>query len=92
MVLHTLSVTQGDPGVERCFRCLSADDTLLLLGAGAYLVTLPALEALPCRVCVLDTDLALSGLKGTVLNPVRVISMAEFVALSARAAKQVAWY
>jgi len=90
MVLHTLAASAGQPIVDQCLSVLTADDTLVLLGDGAYLVGDAGISEVPCPVCVLDTDLALAAIPSP--ESIQVIDMAALVALSGKAGNQVAWY
>lgn len=94
MILHTLN---GSPDTRPFLDCLAAaasGDTILLLGDGVY-AALPGsaacalLRASDADVVLLHADASAAGVNSTEF---RHIDMGEFVALTERYPRQLAWY
>jgi tRNA 2-thiouridine synthesizing protein B len=93
MILHTLSALPDTPAFRDCLSALADDDALVLLGDGVY----AALSGAPylgrlldggARVFALGPDALAAG----ITNGVELIDMDDFVALTERFPRQLAWF
>jgi len=89
-VLHTLSALPGTEACTDCFRMLADGDALLLLGDGVYAADLATAHP-DIDVFILASDAAARGISRKAANNEH-ISMKQFVQLTARFERQVAWY
>jgi len=94
VILHTLNASPGSRFFIDCLATAANGDTVLLLGDGIY-GALPSsaacelLRACPAEVLILDDDARAAG----VTSPeFRTVDMEEFVTLTERYARQLAWY
>ncbi|GAB5449915.1 MAG: hypothetical protein Hals2KO_02430 [Halioglobus sp.] len=96
MLLHTLSSPPASSVFTDCLRCVDATDAVLLLGDGVY-AALPGSEA--CRalrdcgaeVYVLRDCASAAGIDSD-SHAFQVLTMDEFVALTERFPRSLAWY
>jgi tRNA 2-thiouridine synthesizing protein B len=96
MNLHTLNATPDSPAFADCLRVAAAGDTILLLGNGVYgaiadTAACEQLRATGASIEVLRQDAAAAGVLERVQGAT-LIDMDDFVALSERYPRQLAWY
>ena len=96
MILHTFSASPESSAFRDCLSSLSSEDAVLLLGDGAY-AALPACTYLTqlgdagATVYALRADALAAGMAEP--GPgVKLIDMPEFVALTERYPRQIAWF
>ncbi len=96
MVMHTLNATAGSEAFEDCLRLAKAGDSILLLGDGVYSAVAGGqssviLAASPADVLVLEDDAAAAGIQ-LKISDFPLVDMDDFVSLSERYPRQLAWY
>jgi len=96
MILHTISASPDSSAFRDCLSSLNPEDAVLLLGDGVY-AALPAC----CYLAQLaDTGATIHALRSDALAAgvaepgpgVELVDMAEFVALTERYPRQIAWF
>ena len=88
--LHTLSALPHSEACEDCLRLLADGDALLLMGDGVYAAPLaPRSEGI--EVFVLASDAKARGVEQS-LSDLEHIDMGQFVQLTTRFPRQLAWY
>ncbi len=96
MILHTLSAAPGTNAFRDCLSVASTRDAILLLGDGVY-AALPASTFLAglldtgADVHILRDDAQAAGIAEPAAG-VTPAGMAEFVALTERFPRQMAWF
>ena len=96
MVLHTVNASPSAVAYRDCLRLLGTGDALLLMGDGVYAAladteTCEALLSRDIEVYLLDGDVRAAGVEAC-LGVGTVLDMAEFVGLTERYDRQLAWY
>jgi tRNA 2-thiouridine synthesizing protein B len=96
MVLHTLNASPSSAAYSDCLRLLRAGDALLLMGDGVYAAladteTCKALLSRDIEVYLLDGDVLAAGVQGRI-GLGTLLDMSEFVGLTERYERQLAWY
>jgi tRNA 2-thiouridine synthesizing protein B len=96
MMLHTLSGAPDTSASRDCLAHLGSDDALMLLGDGVYnaLDSTRAYSDLKnsgARLYALQQDVDAAGIAGR-LGEIKLCDIDEFVSLSERYNKQMAWY
>jgi tRNA 2-thiouridine synthesizing protein B len=96
MVLHTLSTSPDHPAFLQCLSALRAQDALLLMGDGVYAALLNShplnqLRDSGAAIHVLASDASAAGLTSLPAG-LAFASMLDFVELTERYPRQMAWY
>ena len=96
MILHTLNAAPSSDAFTECLRLVTADDAVLLLGDGEYgalsNTALTALLGATEQLYILTEDAEAAGIVGSLSNTIHSVSIDDFVALTERFSKQLAWY
>jgi tRNA 2-thiouridine synthesizing protein B len=96
MLLHTLSCSPDHPAFRQCLASLGKEDALVLMGDGVYVAAphshaLASLVETGAAIFILRDDAEAAGLT-TLPNGSSFASMADFVELTERHPRQMAWY
>ena len=94
MKLHTVNQAPGST-LDCCLRCISPEDSLLLLEDGVYAGCAglaDAIVAAGCKLYVLEPDAAARGLLHRLDHSVELIDYAGFVELAADCDAVQSWY
>jgi tRNA 2-thiouridine synthesizing protein B len=96
VILHTLNASPVTSAFSDCLRVIATGDALLLMGDGVYAAianTAPSalLQASGAEIYVLGPDATAAGVNNLVEEATRV-EMDNFVALTERFTRQLAWY
>ena len=97
MILHTLNIGPDTGTFTECLRMATSDDALLLTGDGVYasIKNTSACNLLVesgAELYILETDARAAGIQPKVCAQVTLIDYDDFVGLSERFARQLAWY
>lgn len=97
MILHTLHSLPTGERFDGCLKTLAAEDALLLLGDGVYAAladtaACQTLEQSNSELYALSEHVLAAGISGRLSPGVTLIGYAQFVALTERFPRQLAWY
>lgn len=97
MVLHTLNVRPGASAFQDCLRIAAKDDAILLTGDGVYIAlehtsACTELLGVGAEVYALEADASAAGIVDRLSKRVRLADYDDFVTLSERFPRQLAWY
>ena len=96
MILHTLSAAPDTPAFRECLSVATQEDAILLLGDGVYAALpdsafLAGLLNTGAIVHVLQDDARAAGIPAPA-SSVTSVGITEFVALTVRFPRQMAWF
>ncbi|MEM9360735.1 MAG: sulfurtransferase complex subunit TusB [Pseudomonadota bacterium] len=96
MILHTVSASPASAAFLNCLRLVTADDGLLLLEDGVYALcdtaVLNTLAKTGVQLYALADHALAAGIGDKHEANVQIIDMQQFVALTERFPRQLAWY
>ena len=97
MLLHTLNSTPLSAATRDCCNLLGSDDAVILFGDGVYCAiagsnSSATLSASGAAIYALAADVQAAGITARLADHVTIIDYAEFVAISVRYQRQMAWY
>lgn len=97
MILHTLNAGPGTAVFKDCLRIATSDDAILLTGDGVYAAlehTSACIELLATEIDVhaLEADALAAGIVDRLSNQITISDYDDFVTLSERFPRQLAWY
>jgi tRNA 2-thiouridine synthesizing protein B len=97
MLLHTLNRTPQSPAARDCCILLGNNDSVILFGDGVYCAlagsnSADALNASGAAIYALAADVNAAGIAARLSEQVSIIDYAEFVAISEKYPRQMAWY
>ncbi|MEM1154687.1 MAG: sulfurtransferase complex subunit TusB [Pseudomonadota bacterium] len=96
MILHTVSASPASAAFLDCLRLVAPDDGLLLLEDGVYALcdksAMDALDETGVQLYALADHALAAGIGEMHEANVQMIDMPQFVALTARFPRQLAWY
>jgi len=97
MLLHTLNSAPLSSATRDCCALLNKEDTVILFGNGVYCAlagsaSSEALRSSGAAIYALTADVDAAGIVGALGDQVTVIDYDDFVALSEKYPRQMAWY
>ncbi|MEP1471743.1 MAG: sulfurtransferase complex subunit TusB [Halieaceae bacterium] len=97
MLLHTLNSTPQSSATRDCCSLIGNQDAVILFGDGVYCALVgsnssDALTASGAVIYALAADVDAAGIATRLSDQVSIIDYAEFVAISEKYPRQMAWY
>ena len=97
MILHTFNTGPGAAAFQDCLRIATSDDAILLTGDGVYAAlehSCACIELLAAGIeaHVLEADARAAGIVERLSSRITVADYDDFVTLSERFPRQMAWY